>query len=273
MTTPPPPSPMSTPDPWDLVAPGYETDVLPLFENFASAALGLANLPPAAAVLDVAAGPGTLSLLAARTVRHVTAVDVSPDMLARLQRRAAAASLSNLSSQLANGQALPFADSAFDGAFSMFGLIFFPDRAQGFRELRRVLKPGGRAVVSSWVPFERMVFLVEAVRAIFRALAMPPAAPFTEVLSTHEAVHGEMRAAGFQDVSVHEATHAFEYPSTEAAWASLSRSTAPIALMRKRVGEEAWPRVFEAVRADLQDHFGTGPQRLPMTALLGMGTR
>ena len=67
--------PLSTPCVWDTVAEGYASDFVPLFSLYAADALALAELPPNAHVLDVAAGPGTLALLAARTARHVAAVD------------------------------------------------------------------------------------------------------------------------------------------------------------------------------------------------------
>jgi len=45
--------------------------------------------------------------------------------------------VTGVTAQVADGQALPFADGEFEAAFSMFGLMFFPDRAKGFAELRR----------------------------------------------------------------------------------------------------------------------------------------
>ena len=148
------PGPLSTPWVWDTIADGYASDFVPLFSLYAADALALAELPPNAHVLDVAAGPGTLALLAARTARHVAAVDFAEAMVSQLQRRAAEQRVTNVEVRVADGQALPFADATFDAAFSMFGLMFFPDRSAGFRELARVVKPGRRAAVSSWAPAE-----------------------------------------------------------------------------------------------------------------------
>src|SRR5262245_7747216 len=143
-------SPLSTPIPWDLVADEYALDVVPLFERFADAALDLAAPLEGRRVLDVACGPGTLALRAARLAEEVTALDFSAGMVRQLEAKAAAEGASNLRALQGDGQALPFPDERFDAAFSLFGLMFFPDRARGFAELRRVLVPGGRAVVSSW---------------------------------------------------------------------------------------------------------------------------
>ena len=99
-------------------------------------------------MLDVAAGPGTLAFIASAAGAHVTAIDFSPDMIDRLRARSVREGV-QIEARVGDGQALPFDDATFEHAFSMFGLMFFPDRAKGFRELCRVLVPGGRAVVSS----------------------------------------------------------------------------------------------------------------------------
>src|SRR4029077_13952354 len=75
-------SPLATAEPWDLVAAGYTAEALPYFEVFSRAALQAARLPSGARIVDVAAGPGTLSLLAAAAGARVSAIDLSEGMLA-----------------------------------------------------------------------------------------------------------------------------------------------------------------------------------------------
>ncbi|WP_438001121.1 methyltransferase domain-containing protein [Sorangium sp. So ce185] len=266
-----PPSPLATPVAWEMVAGDYAVDVVPHFERYAADALRLAAIGPGARVLDVAAGPGTLSLLAAREAQ-VTALDFSPAMVERLRERAARAGLA-VDARVGDGMALPFEDGAFDAAFSMFGLMFFPDRDRGFRELFRVLRPGGRAVVGSWAPMDRSPIMDELFSALRAEL---PGLPFGEgkaPLGDPAEFRAEMEAAGFRDVSVREVEHAWEAASTEELWGSMRRSNAPLVLLRDKLGEARWDELGEAILARLQARFGEGPQRLGMVANLGAGTR
>jgi ubiquinone/menaquinone biosynthesis C-methylase UbiE len=80
-------------------------------------------------------------------------------MIARLRERAAREGVADIDARVADGCALPFPDASFDAGFSSFGLMFFPDRARGFGELLRVLRPGAQAVVSSWAPMTRVPVL------------------------------------------------------------------------------------------------------------------
>lgn len=266
-----PPSPLAIPVAWNMVADDYAADIVPYFEKYAADALRLAGVGPGARVLDVAAGPGTLSLLAAGEAR-VTAIDFAPAMVEQLRERAARAGLA-VDARVGDGMALPFEDGSFDAAFSMFGLMFFPDRDRGFRELLRVLRPGGRAVVGSWAPMDRTPILGELFSAIRAEL---PGLPFGEgkaPLGDPDEFRAEMEAAGFRDVSVREVEHAMEAPSTEVLWGSMRRSNAPLVLLRDKLGEARWGELDEAILGRLQARFGDGPQQLSMTALLGAGSR
>jgi SAM-dependent methyltransferase len=271
-----PASPLSTPRPWDLVADGYVGENLAQFERYAADALELARFAEVAnaRVVDVAAGPGTLALLAAPTAAHVDAIDFAPAMIAHLERRAALAGLTNVDARVGDGQALPYADASADLAFSLFGLMFFPDRARGFAELRRVLVPGGRAVVSSWKPMDD----APVVAALFAAIAaespspgMPQPAqkgPLTDPAD----FSAEMGAAGFRDVQVVERVHAIEWPDFEECWRSVSRGFAPLVLLKARMGEAAFAPVADRIRARLARAIGPGAGRSEMPAWLAVGT-
>lgn len=265
-----PPSPLATPEPWDLVVDGYVAENLVPLQAFAREALRLA--PPRGEVLDVAAGPGTLALLAAAEAARVTAVDFAPAMLAELERRARAAGIANVEARLADGQALPFPDGRFDAAYSMFGVIFFPDRASGLRELARVLRPGGHAVVSSWPPAEPMT-LLGAMLAALRAELPPGAGDAPPPLGTPDDVERELRAAGFASVAVvaHEVSVADVTPAE--AWGSFSRGGAPVAVLRRQVGEARFAELSRRVVARVEQALGAAPRALRWTALLGVGTR
>lgn len=272
MTEPTPTSPLSTPLPWDLVAEGYTSDVVPLFEVFAGEAL--TRLGPLAGreLADVACGPGTLALLAARAGARVRALDFSPLMIERLRTRAKADGLVMVEAVVGDGMALPWSDECVDAAASMFGLMFFPDRGLGFSELHRVLRPGGRAVVSSWVPLSRIPLLA-AVFGIFGELAggpPPPARPMP--LTEVDECVGEMRAAGFVDVEVFEASASSTAPSTADLVASMVRSNAPIALLRAKAGAD-WPRLEQTLHDRVAEVLGAGPHTLTMIANIAVGRR
>ncbi len=268
----PPPGPLASPTAWNLVAEGYVTDNMTHFERYARDALLLAQLAPGARVLDVACGPGTLAFLAARTAAHVDAIDFSPAMIAHLRARLASERVDNIDAREGDGQALPYADGSFDAAFSMFGLMFFPDRARGFAELRRVLRPGGRAVVSSWKPMNDAPLVATLFGAIAEQFPGMPRPADKGPLTDPDELRAELAAAGFRDVAVESTMHAVEWPDLDSCWASVSRGFAPLVLMKDKLGSAAFAPAAAAIRARLGQKLGPGPGRSEMPAWLGVGT-
>ncbi|MEK6207136.1 MAG: bifunctional demethylmenaquinone methyltransferase/2-methoxy-6-polyprenyl-1,4-benzoquinol methylase UbiE [Chloroflexota bacterium] len=114
-------------------------------------ALELARLGDGGRALDVGTGTGDFALaLLARSPRTatVTGVDISPGMLEVAERRAAKAGFGARYERLiASVESLPFPDGAFDVAVAGFVIRNVGDVPQGLREMRRVLRPGGRAVI------------------------------------------------------------------------------------------------------------------------------
>jgi ubiquinone/menaquinone biosynthesis C-methylase UbiE len=265
-------SPLAVPEPWDLVAPEYERELMPVFGTFARDALSRAAVGQGSRVVDVAAGPGTLTLLAARAGARVTAVDFAPRMIAALREHAKTAGL-EVEALVGDGTSLALPDRTFDAAFSMFGLMFFPDRARGFRELLRVLVPGGRAVVSSWMPLERSPTMNVFYRS-FAELMDGGGAPRDGMmpLADPETCQREMSGAGFVDVSVHEASARVDYASTAALVDAMTRSSAPILLASKALGEK-WAGIERALLAKVSAELGPGPQVGFFNAYLTVGSR
>ncbi|MGW0250687.1 methyltransferase domain-containing protein [Nocardia goodfellowii] len=264
-------NPLAAAEPWDLVADGYAEEALAIMEPFSARALELAGLSQDSHVLDVAAGPGTLSLLAAAQAARVTALDFAEHMLELLNRAAAAAGHTNIETHVGDGQALPFADNDFDAGFSMFGLMFFPDRAKGFAELRRVLRPGGVAVVSSWAPVVEsplMRLMFEAMAAADPAIQEPQ--PNYLSLENPEVFATEMRSAGFAGVTIQRHTTELAWDSADDMWEKMTRSSAPLVLLRRSLGEELWAERAATMRAYLTENYRPKTP-LATTAFLGIG--
>jgi ubiquinone/menaquinone biosynthesis C-methylase UbiE len=102
-------------------------------------------------VLDVAAGNGNATLAAARRFASVTSADYVPALLERGKQRANAEGL-EARFEVADAEALPFADASFDVVLSTFGVMFAPEHQQAARELLRVCRPGGRIGLACWTP-------------------------------------------------------------------------------------------------------------------------
>jgi ubiquinone/menaquinone biosynthesis C-methylase UbiE len=269
---PSPQNPLATAEPWDTVAPAYTDELLPLFELFSRDALDRADLPAHPRVADIAAGPGTLSVMAAKQGARVWAIDFSPVMIGRHRERAVAQGVIDQITLLeGDGQKLPWESDQFDAAFSMFGLIFFPDRVAGFREMHRVIKAGRRAIVSSWAPFEGAFgVLMDTVRAHL------PGIPFGQgqaPLGKPEDYHREMKEAGFSDVRVETILHAMTAESVEAFWENVQRTNVALILARRKIGEDAWATLSPGIVAQLRKELGAGTVSVSARAHLGIGAR
>lgn len=111
----------------------------------------MAGLSPGEDVVDLACGTGNAALLAARQGAQVVGTDASSRLLevARERARTQGVDVDFRQGDLLN---LPMADRTADVVLSVFGVIFAPHPEQALREVRRVLRPGGRALVTAWVP-------------------------------------------------------------------------------------------------------------------------
>ena len=138
---------------WDLAADDYE----PLWRTQLASAqkelFTLARIAPGERVLDVACGTGIVTLNAARAVGAeglVLGVDLSGQMVDAGRRRAEALGLPNVDFARMDAEQLELPNASFDVALCSLGMMYAPEPEQAVREMRRVLRPGGRMVIAVW---------------------------------------------------------------------------------------------------------------------------
>ncbi|MCO1655152.1 class I SAM-dependent methyltransferase [Pseudonocardia humida] len=173
-------------------------DYSALADRLAPASEQLATtLPdPPGRVLDLAAGTGTLAVLAAGRGATVDAADLSPRMveLGRDRTHRLAVAWHEM-----DAEDLAFDDGAFDAVLSSFGMIFAPRPERVLEQVRRVLPPGGRLAFTAWTPAG---FMGEMALRMREWLPQPAGAADPGEWGREEVVHGRLAEAGFTDVRV-----------------------------------------------------------------------
>ena len=101
---------------------------------------------PGMRILDVGCGTGLQSLKLARHGCEVTGIDIAPNMLHEAVRKSGEEGLS-IDFRRMDCQQMEFPDNSFDAAISMAAFEFIPDPLRAYREMRRVVKPGGLIVI------------------------------------------------------------------------------------------------------------------------------
>jgi SAM-dependent methyltransferase len=196
------------------IAENYQRHLVPvIFAPWAEDVVGLGAPQLGERVLDVACGPGVVARLAARRAGagQVTGLDINPGMV-----EVARSLPSDLAICWQEGSALqmPFPDEAFDLVLCQQGVQFFPDRAAGVREMRRVLVPGGRVVVAVWGPIEQSPGFAALAAALERHVSPAAAAAARSPFSLPGT--GELRdlvgGAGLGNVQVHSRTKMLRFP-------------------------------------------------------------
>lgn len=185
----------------------YDRFLVPLiFEPYADDLAERLFKTKSQSVLEIAAGTGVLTrAIAASAPQDVrlTATDLNQPMLDWAMSRQPREH--RVEWRQADGMALPFSDQTFDAVVCQFGVMFFPDKFQGYKEARRVLKPGGRYLFSVWDRISENDFpdaVTDALAGIFpsdppRFLARTPHGHYDA-----DKIRGELKAAGFTNISV-----------------------------------------------------------------------
>ena len=107
----------------------------------------LAHVQPTDRVLDVATGTGHTAFAFAPHVREVIATDVTPEMLSEAEKLRSESGMRNVEFRIADAHDLPFDDESFDVVTCRRAAHHFVDIDRALREMRRVLRPGGRLVI------------------------------------------------------------------------------------------------------------------------------
>lgn len=226
-------------------------------------------------LLETAAGTGrvTRALAAAVGPRgRITATDLNPPML---ERAASMVRAQGIVWRQADAQALPFDDASFDAVVCQFGMMFLPDKAAGYNEARRVLRPGGRFVLSVWDDLaanDISQVLHETVVGQFVDNAPDFFARTPFGYHDKAAIAGALAQAGFGVVEIETVT--LPTPATSAADAAMGLCTGtPLRGELEARGPDALAAAIEVTTRALVKVFGEGPfegrgQALVVTARL-----
>jgi SAM-dependent methyltransferase len=212
-------------------------------------------------VLDLASGTGEPAIsLAARVGEHghVTALDLSAELLEIASGRAQARGLKNLATQQGDAHTLPFPGNHFDLATSRFGVMFFRDVVAALRELRRVLRPGARACFAAWGSFAQP-YWHSTMGVVHRHVGgdlLPPDGPNPFRFAEPGSLSGVLKAAGFERVEEETRTVAWIWPGTpEEVWEQAQAVAVPFRPMLERVPAEMWPKIHADVREAVGKYF------------------
>ena len=204
---------------------------------------------PGADLLDVACGNGNSALLAAERGARVVATDVEPAMLTAAAARAREAALS-VEWVATDAAALPFEDASFDLITSVFGVMFAPE--EGAAEMARVLRPDGRAVITSWRPAGP---IADAGAKVARALkehrpdAISPPSP------DWGSVEGVVELLGRHGLAAEAEPHELSFSAASVeAWVEMNERNAAVwVAAQEAIPREEWAALRREIVSGLED--------------------
>ena len=199
---------------WDKASTSYEQYWHRQLAPAQTKLLEMAGLLPGAHVLDIACGTGLVTFRAAETVGptgRVVGTDISQEMVNRATDEARARGASHVTFERMDAEALAFGDESFDVTLCALGLMYVPDPQKALSEMRRLLRPGGRAVAAVWGERRRCGWA--EIFPIVDARVASDVCPMFFQLGTGDTLPRVMQTAGLADVRVERIATTLHYES------------------------------------------------------------
>lgn len=241
--------------------------------------VALGRVGAGAHVLDLAGGPGEPALTLARIVGprgRVVTTDITPAMVATAREQATEQGLTNISFVVADAEHLPFASSSFDVVTCRFGIAHVPDYHQALTEIRRVLKPGGRAAFIVWGPRDQNPYftLVDEVLAPYPTPTLTaPRGPSPFTFADAGSLGHALIGAGFKDVEERTTPVTLSWPgSVDEAWQGRHEMSASTTRRLTSLTQAEQDRIATAVAARLRAYAHDERVDLPAILIGATGT-
>ena len=267
---------------WGAVAPGWDQNadfVDSRTEGLTRTMLEAAALKPGDRALELACGPGGLGLEAAKLVGsdgQVVLSDVVPEMTAIAAARAKQRGLDNVTTLELDLEQINQPDGTYDAALCREGIMLVLDPKAAAREIHRVLKPGGRAVVSVWGTRERNPWLGAMLDAVGAQLGMtfpPPGMPGPFALDERDKLLEVLSDAGYHDVEVTEVAAPWIGASFDQWWLVTSALAGPLAKLLEAQPPDAIKAIRSHAREALSEYETANGLEIPGVTLVGIAQR
>ncbi len=248
----------------------YDRHLVPmLFAPYAEdLAARVAALQPRR-ILETAAGTGIVTAALARSVpdAEIVATDLNQAMLDVAATRVDSR---RVTFAQADALALPFDDAVFDALVCQFGVMFFPDRVAGYREARRVLRPGGTLLFNVWDRIELNTVSDRLAKAVADLFPDAPPSFLTRVpfgYHDRDRIEADLRLAGFSEVAAETVQLSSPIGSAEEAAIGLCHGS-PLRAEIEAHGPGALERATRAAAAALTALGAAEGAEAPMSALV-----
>lgn len=231
------------------------------------------------AVLDLASGTGEPAITLAGRVGptgHVTALDLSAELLEIAAGRARDRGLTNFSTQQSDAHSLPFPADSFDLVTSRFGVMFFRKVELALREAWRVLRPGARACLLAWGPFEQPYWqsMMGVVHRHVGGPLLDPAGPNPFQFADAGSLSAVLRSAGFSEVEEQTKTVPWTWPGpVEEVWDQAQAVAVPFRPLLERVPADQWPKIHAEVHATVAQYSDGEKIAFGATVVLASGRK
>jgi ubiquinone/menaquinone biosynthesis C-methylase UbiE len=257
-------------------AEAYEKHMVPgMFLQWTERVVALASPQPGEHVLDVACGTGVGARHAANAVGaagKVVGLDVDAGVI-DVARRTSQETGTPIEWHCASALKMPFNDAAFDLCLCLQGLQFFPDRAAGLSEIRRVLKPSGRLVASIWGPLEHNKGHQAVVEALERQSVDASAAKRACSFASAEEIRATAAHAGFMRIELHSEDGVSHFASIQSFLDGMTKgspSTRHAVALLSKAGREQFDN---DVHAALEPYLVNGELAYPMRTFILVARR